>query len=381
MKQYEIRLAKPEDTQKVKAFNQRLEAAGETHHRLSIDLPFRTMAHKVNSPIKVEKFFCTDGEEIRAGIGIKRMMFKLNGSYKEVAVWSKPLSEGIINPDFRGTGRLIIDEMLRRYPLIYATGAPHAGSARVMNRAKWFSLPVPFHFMVLKPAPFLRNINYLYKNKWMEFILRTSARSGIGNAGFTLVKMVQSLCGRFPRVSNVSIEPFDKWGDWADKVWERSKDDYSLIGDRSYLALDSLYPQGNEQLLKICFKAADTKSVLGWAVITLAKLKNSKYFGNMTLAAIVDMLATSENVDSVVSGAVVAARKADADLLVVNHTDCRWNTAFKRAGMLPWKTNHYLWLSSGLKKEYKPINKDVTNRFYFTRGDGHGPTSLWMADY
>jgi hypothetical protein len=380
MSRYKIRLARPEDTQKVNAFNQRMLEAGETHHRISLDLPFRTMKHDKNSPITVERFFCIDGGEIRGEIGIKRMMFWVNDGFKEVAVWSKPLSEGIINPSFRGTGKMIVNEMLRRYPLIYATGAPGAGSARLMDRAGWFSLPIPFHFYVLKSYPFFRNINILRIRKWNKILLDLCAFSGMGVMIIRILRLIQRLSMCYPNVKNLEIERFDRWRNWADDVWDIAHNEYSLIGDRSSAALQSLYPEGHKHLIKLRFKSTCTNLIVGWAVITFTKLKNHKYFGNMKLTAIVDMLALPDNEYSVASGAIVAARQANADLLIVNHSAYCWNSAFKRTGMLPWKTNHYLWLSPKLEHRFRPID-DYTDRFYFTRGDGHGPTSLWMADY
>jgi hypothetical protein len=87
-----------------------------------------------------------------------------------------------------------------------------------------------------------------------------------------------------------------------------------------------------------------------------------------------------EDAYAVVSGAVVAAQQAKADLMVTNHSDGRWNEAFERAGMLPWKTNFSLFLSPMLRERFEPM-EDYASEFFFTRGDGHGPTSLWMVDY
>jgi hypothetical protein len=152
-----------------------------------------------------------------------------------------------------------------------------------------------------------------------------------------------------------------------------------LIGDRSKAALQSLYPDGHENLIKLHISARDTGRLLGWAVITVSQLKSHRYFGDMRLGAIVDMLAAPEDAYRVLSGAVAAVQQSGADLVVSNHSDRRWNEAFERAGMLQWKTNFHLFLSPKLLQRFDPI-EEYNDRFYFTRGDGHGPTQFWLVD-
>lgn len=375
MNRFAFRLASSKDAPKVEAFNKRMAAAGETYHRLSLEKPFRTMVHRQDSPITVEKLLCFDGEEVRGGINIKRMKFRVNGGFEEVTYSCYPLSEGIINPAFGMVGLMIQMEMDQRYPLRYGLGM-----VRSRHLRRGFTLPVPFHFSVLRARPFLRNIAYLRSKKWLRILIDLAAVSGVGTISLRLFSLFQHLRHRYPSVQNLTIEQFDCWGSWADDIWDKASHRYSLIGDRSRAALQTLYPEGHEHLIKLRFKSADTKRLIGWAVITASRLKNHKYFGNMVLGAMVDMLAVPEDAYSVVSGALAAARQAKADVVIVNHSDHRWNDAFKRAGMLPWKTNLTLSLSSKLKERFNPI-EDYASRFYFTRGDGHGPTSLWMADY
>jgi hypothetical protein len=375
MDQLKFGLANPGDAQKVESFNRRLEAAGETYHRLSLERPFRTMAYLENSPITVEKLFCYEGGEIRGGVTIKRMMFKINGSSEEVACFIYPLSEGIINPAYRPVWPSMLDEMDRRYPLMYTSGA-----VKTRRFVKLFSLPIPFHFAVLRASPFLRNITHLRQRKWLRVLLDLASITGLGALGLALFRQLQRLRQQYPSVKGLTVERFDTWGDWADEIWERARDKYELIGDRSMAALQSLYPAGNEHLIKLHFKTADTNRSIGWAVLTYSKLRNHKYFGDMALAALVDVLAAPEDAYSVASGALVSAKQARADLFVVNHSDMRWNEAFKLSGMIPWKTNFHLFLSHKLKERFDPL-EDFAGRLFFTRGDGHGPTSLWMTDY
>ena len=371
---FHFRIARAEDTPKVNAFNQRLVEGGETHHHLSIEPPFRTMKHSVDSPITAERLFCFEGDEIRGSINIKRMMFRINGQPEEIVYRVYPLSEGIVNPKYGMVGLMIQKEVSQRYPLRYRLGAgkmSHDGS---------YVLPVPFHFTVFRAGSSLHNMMYLRKRKWMNILLDLAAFSGVGGVVLQCFTPLKGLRRRYPDIQNFNIERFDTWGDWADEIWEAARDSYSLIGDRSKAALQTLYPEGNEHLIKLRFATADTKRLVGWAIITASKMKNHHFFGNMVLGAIVDMMALPEDAYAIASGALIEARQSKADLVVVNHSDRRWNDAFERAGMLSWKTNFFLSLSSKLAKWFNPM-KNYVDRLYFTRGDGHGPTSLWMADY
>ena len=380
MNRLEFRLASPEDAQKVAAFNRRLAAAGESNHHLSVEKPFRTMSHTENSPITVEKLLCFEGNEVRGGVGVKRMTFQVNGRPEEVAFAVYPLSEGIINRAYGAVGLMIREELLRRYPLTYGLGAINNAPAKVRQLTGWFYSPVCFHFAVLHPYPFVRNMTYLRRKKATRILLDSAAFSALCALGFRSLNLIQQLRGRYPRARDLSIERFDEWGEWADQIWQTARDRYSLIGDRSRAALASLYPAGHAHLVKLCIREADNNRPIGWAVLTLARLKNHNYFGDMMLAGLVDMLAVPENAYAVASGALSLARQMKADLLIANHSDSRWNQAFKRAGMLSWKTNFYLSLSPELQERFDFVS-DSVDHFFFTRGDGHGPTRLWMSDY
>jgi hypothetical protein len=371
----DFRLGCARDAAKVEAFNRRMSAAGNPH-RVSLEKPFTTIAQNEGSPIVQERVFCFEGDELRGGASARRMTFLVNGRPEEVAAWMEPVSEGIINPAFAMVAPRIEREMRRRYPLIFATGALDSGAGEMMYRAGWYTRPIPFHFAVLRAHPFLRNIAHLRRRRGLKLLTDLAAASGLGAVGLALLGMVQRARGRYPRTDGLIVERVEGWGEWVDEVWERVRGQYALIGDRSSKALVSLYPAENEHLIRLRFSTADTKRLLGWAVVTASRVKDHKQFGNMVLGAIVDLLVAPEDACAVAGGTVAALRDANADLVVVNHSDRRWNEAFERVGMLPARTNHYLFLAPELKKRFSPID-ECSERFFFTRGDGHGPIHLW----
>jgi hypothetical protein len=363
------------DAPKVEAFNRRMATAG-SRYRLTLNKGFKTVADRENSPITQEKIFCFDDEEIRGGASVKRMTFRVNGSTEEVATWVAPVSEGLVNPDFAMVAPRIEREVRRRFPLIYSTGALDSPAGQMMYRGGWYTHPVPFHFAVLRASPFLRNISYLRRGRLLRVVTDVAALSGAGKVGLALLRFAQQCRGQHPDVSNVTIERVEKWGEWVDDVWESVRGKYSLIGDRSRNALEALYPSDNPHFIRLRFKRTGTDQLLGWAVVTVSKLKNHNYFGGMVLGSIIDVLALPENAYAAASGTLMSIRESGGDLVVVNHSDCRWNEAFKRAGMMSARTNHFLFLGRELEKRLRPLEENI-ERFYFTRGDGHGPMNLW----
>ena len=373
MKELSFRLAGSRDAAQVEAFNGRISAA--THHRLSLERPFTTIAQTEGSPVIQERVFCFDGDELRGAASARRMTFLVDGSPEEVATWMAPVSEGIVNPAYASVALWIVREMLRRYPLLYVTSS-REGLGEMMYRTGWFMRPIPFHFAVLRPNQLLRNIAYLRRKRGLRILTDLAAVSGLGTIGFTLLDLLQRARGRYPRTDGLIVERVDGWGEWVDDVWERARGKYTLIGDRSSKALASLYPTENEHFIRLRFSTADRRRLLGWAVVTASRVKDHNHFGNMVLGAIVDLLADPEDARAVAGGAVAALRDANADVVVVNHSDRRWNEAFELAGMLPARTNHYLFLVPALKQRFSPID-ECAERFFFTRGDGHGPMHLW----
>ncbi len=375
MSGYEFRPARTEDAAAVAAFNARLAAAGQPH-RLSVEHAFGALSAPPGSPVALTRYLCLVDGQVRGGVSVREQMFRVRGEAAPIAFYGYPLSEGIINPDFGMVGLMIHKEIIRRHPLLYGlgVGSLEAPVAKLMIGTGWASQPVPFHFAVLRPRPFLRNLAYLRVRRGVPALLDFLAFSGLGNVGLGLLRLAQAARGRRPDCRGLTIEPFETWAGWADAVWAAAADRYTLIGDRSAAALTALYPAGHPRMRKIRITAGDR--TLGWAVFSAAPVRGHNYFGDMTLGALIDMLAAPEDAHAVVSAALSAVRAAGADGLVVNHAAAAWNTAFRRAGLLGGPTNSFLFLAPGLRKRLAPL-ESVSAGFFFARGDGDGPVHLW----
>jgi hypothetical protein len=274
-------------------------------------------------------------------------------------------------------GLSIQKEVCRRFPLVYGLGVGDLKQpvARLMMATGWSHFEVPFHFSVFRAGPFLRNYAPLRSSRLRRVSAGVADRTGLGAAGLRLLSLAQSLRGRRPSTKGLTVDVIDDWGEWADELWDRQGRHYSLVGERTSRVLGALYPRDNPRFTRLRVSGRGGE-VLGWAVVTVNSLRRHHYFGDARLGAIVDMFGAPGDARAIAGAATEAVRRMGADLLIVNQTHATWNAAFRQSGLLPWKTNWFLFLSPALTKLVGRQNTGAGS-FFFTRGDGDGPINLW----
>jgi len=369
--------AQPEDAAAVAAFNERMRAAG-ANHRLTTGRPFRDYVVKDGSPVTLERYFVWVDDILRGGVVVKRLPFWLAGNGPvEVAFYGYPVSEGVANPEFGFLGLMIQKFVTQRYPLVYGlgTGGLHLPVAKLMVATGWQAQPVPFRFLVFRAGAFLREIEFIRRRHGVVRLLADmAAATGLGAAGLGLFRFAQSLAGRRLRTEGFRSEPVNTWSAWADEIWQGARESYALIGDRSCAALATLYPDAHPHLRRLRVVNA-AGQVAGWAVIIVARQRESRYFGNLCLGTLVDCLARPGLEVAVVSAALREMKQAGADLAVTNLSAAEFVRACDRVGMSSGPSNFFLFLSPGLRKRLAPV-LDAGRSPFFTRGDGDGPIHL-----
>lgn len=370
--------ARPEDAAAVAAFNERMRAAG-ADHKLTADRPYRDYAIGPGSPVIVERYFVWVDDILRGGVVVKRLPFWTAGQgATEVAFFGHPVSEGVANPEFGFLGLMIQKFVMRRYPLVYGlgTGGLDLPVARLMVATGWQAQPVPFRFLVFRAGVFLREIEFLRRRHGVvRRVADMAVATGLGALGLGLFRFAQSLAGRRLRPQGFRCEPANAWGAWADDIWQSARESYALIGDRSSATLATLYPDGHSHLRRLRVVNA-AGQVAGWAVIIVARQRDSRYFGNLCLGTLVDCLAVPGRETAVVSVALDCLRRAGADLAVANLSAAEWVRACDRVGMLKGPSNYYLFLSPALQRRLA-AEPARSRSCFFTRGDGDGPIHLW----
>jgi hypothetical protein len=252
-------------------------------------------------------------------------------------------------------------DALAREPRLYALGMGGWDKPlpQMLKRLGWRACDVPFHFKVLRPSRFLRNIRVVRTSPLRRFALDAAALTGGGWIGM-------KVAGHGKRVALQQHQIARHFDDWADSIWEASRDSYALIADRGAATLDSLYPAGETRFHRV---RADG----GWAVVLDSQMRGHKQFGEMRVGSIVDCLATPGAAGGVIGAATGMLEKRGVDLIVSNQLHHAWSSALEKAGFRKGPSNFLLALSPALAA----VAGDAPDHdLHFNRGDGDGPIHL-----
>jgi hypothetical protein len=370
----ELRAARDADAAAIKAFNHRMAARGSAY-RIGLGRPFRDIRLEPGTPIGLERVLCIVDGEVRGGASVKRIPFWVDGQLREVATWIAPITEGAVDPSYALLALRMERAIRQRYGPMYSTGALRSPGGELMHRAGWRTLEIPFHFWIVRAGSFLRNIKMLRRNRPARLALDLLAATGAGSVGLAALSITQRVLGRYPKAHDVQWSALGEWDERVDRLWADARDHYALIGERSSTVLRALYPasDGRFQRLQIVLKGEER--LVGWLVLMLSHLRDHHHFGSMTVCTMLDMLAAPSDAAAVLAAGLRASRRAGADLVVLHHSDRRWNTAARRVGMLPGPTNHHLFCGPELERALPGFDERAES-LYFTRGDGHGPMHL-----
>src|SRR5262249_20781297 len=153
--------------------------------------------------------------------------------------------EGLIDRRYAMLGLRLLRDALAREPRLYALGM--GGFARplpqMLKSLGWRMCAVPFHFKVVHPFRFLREIRALRTTPARRLILDAAAYTGAGWLGLWLM-------GHARRVRRARCETAPAFSEWADTVWDGSRQDYAMLAARNSRTLDALYPPDDARFLR-----------------------------------------------------------------------------------------------------------------------------------
>src|SRR3989441_4743462 len=152
----------PQHVAAVRAFNQRLGAGG-----ISWRFPERWVPDWLpnvdGARVYQEFFLLLEGEDVRGAYALKHQDVSLSGEIQRVGSFYLPLSEGVINPAYGLVASRLLQDAMRRVPLLYSVGMGGRGT-QVVRLVRAIGLPmqvVPFYFKVRHGSRFLREVRYL----------------------------------------------------------------------------------------------------------------------------------------------------------------------------------------------------------------------------
>ena len=368
----------PEHAQRIADFNRRMDAGGSSQH-LSLGQSFSKIARTAESPIRIHSFVLCMGDDIRGGVNVKVMPFRVAGETRDIAFYNRPLSEGIVDDRFAMVGTMIHKLTQRQFPEIYGlgVGSRQEPVARLMTATGWSCDEVPFHFGVLAAAPFLRETRRLHTSAARSTLVRVLAATGLGALGLGFWRASLALGGRRPRVRGLELSSEESWGSWADDCWTSNRDRYGFVGERSRRVLEALFPAGGAsgappfRRVRVRRGGRD----VGWAVTLHAQLDGHNHFGSLRLGSIIDAFGAPEDAVFVVSAAL-RDLEGRCDLVVANFGHEAWSRACRRVGLQAGPSNFLLFLSKSLQ-QVVPCEHDILRKVFVTRGDGDGPANLY----
>ena len=356
----------------VRAFNDRMRAAHATSDCLLPDQP--NNSHTLSMPpraIDWTKFVAVDNDdEVRGGFLLMTQPGWLNGELVSVANYQGPLSEGVVDPRYGMVGMHMLGYVQKHWPLTFAVGMGGADRplSRLLEAAGWQLRPVPFLFHVVQASRVLRELRVLQQRPAVRLAARAGARTGVGAIGAAALQhraWTSSFGAR-----DLRLERIERWDDWADVLWERTRESASFSVVRDRATLECLYPLDDPKYFAyLLYKRAE---IAGWAVALDTQMHEHSYFGNLRVATLLDVMALPEVAAPFVSQLRRQLAAGGADLIVTNQSHERWLGAFRRAGFLSGPSNYLLAMSPPLSRAIG----DQTDRVHITRGDGDGRVHL-----
>lgn len=358
----------------VKAFNRRMAASG-LHwgwYETPVDrwLPTREGARTWREHyLAIE-----DGVEVRGGYALKPHEWSVRGATHVVTDWQGPITEGAYNRRYNTLGLRLIREMLRQYPLLYSWG--HGGLEQpllvMLEKLGWLIHRTPFCLRVLRPVRFLRRNAYLRGTRARRLALDVAAFSGAGSIGFRALQTLQLL--RTSRSAEARATEFQVFEDWADDLWKRTHERYSVIALRDAATMNRLLPESGwpaARKLRVTRGAA----TVGWAVVMDTQMEDDRRFGNLRVGSIVDALASPADAEAVVGAAFRFLLGRGVDIVISNQAHPAWVAGFAAHGFLILSGRRAFAASPELQRAMEPF-AETRLGLHLTNMDGHGPMRL-----
>lgn len=364
-----IREALLDDAESIRQFNSRLEKAGVTFAFPASSSELMQKEPGAETPHQVA-YILSDGPAIRGAYVLKTEQVFVDGQKFAVGNYQLPLSEGIVDRKYAMVGVQLIKDALSRQPKLYCLGMGNTARPlpRLLSKLGWTVSKVPFLFRIENARAFTKEIRWLRQRTDLRFLLDLARHTG------TLAAMIGM--GRAQRrlfaasaAADESFAEVTEFDEEIDQLFFNVRAEYGLMCDRRAAAMRARLPADEPKLLRMLLRRSG--KLAGWAVVSISQLSNHTQFGNMKLGCLVDGLAASADVGSLVAQACRRLEQAQCDLLVSNQTHPVWIAALRKQGFFQGPSNFILALSPPLAAQQTEVAPA-----HFNRADGDGPINL-----
>lgn len=367
------------DIPAVKRFNQRFRDANSdfifSESNVSSEFP-----KDGQTKLHCEYFLAKDETgEVRGAYYVKNEEYYINGKNVEIVYWQYPLSEGVIDKKYTHVGASILHDLEQRRKLVFVLGLGgfQHPIARMLKIRGWYMYVVPFYFLIINARAFFSEFEYLNalkKSLGPKVILGVVKFFGLLHFFIFLTRIYSTIYRfiNFKRYNGIKVEIVEEFSLFADELWEKNKNCYSIVAKRDSAFLNKVYPKTVLKFHRL--KIMQKEICIGWTVLLCTKMENDKYFGNLKVGTLVDAFSKPEYSEVLINKSVEYLRKLNADLIVTNHANINWGTRFIKNGFIKGPSNFIFACSKGIEEFYKN-DVDFENGFLM-RGDGEGPSHL-----
>src|SRR5438552_9410343 len=271
-------------TEAVDAFNRRMLAGG-----LECELRFPEQPEPISNAgpkdaLSREYFLAVEGSYVRGAYFLTHEHWSAGKQRLEVANFRLPLSEGFVNPKYRGTGQRLLSHALGRSPLLYCLGLGERTRPlpRMLSGQNWRVEKTAFYFLCVHPGEVLQKLTWLRANAGVlkQFMMDVATRCG-GASGIAALQHVRK---RAPGCEIAAGEVAD-FGSAADEVWNCASGDYSLLADRRNNILRVRYPSHDNRFRRLIVNS--NSEVCGWVVVLATAMQNHRHFGSLKVGTVV----------------------------------------------------------------------------------------------
>jgi hypothetical protein len=358
------------DVAAVLAFNSRLTAGGaDPAFRMEESSRALWIPPDGAGSLPYQEFFLAwDDDVVRGGYALKRQNFWLAGEERTVGFFRAPLSEGIIDKKYATIGGLLLRDALQREPLLFSLGMgnPERPLPRMLRGLRWTFEPVDFLFRAARPGRVLRGLRAVRTTAVRRLAMDVAAWTGMASVAFRVRQ------GALPAGEGGAFtERFSPAE--LDTLWNSARGAYSFSAVRDASVVERLYPASDERFLRL--EVREQGRLTGWAVMLDTAMRDDKYFGNLRVGTLIDMLAEPGREARVAAAATRWLTGRGVDLLISNCAHHGWADALRGCGWRNGPTNFYLAFSPKLAKLLDPWDANRPG-VHLMRGDGDGPIHL-----
>jgi hypothetical protein len=351
----------------VRDFNQRMR---EGHAASDFLLPSAPEPPRTapGDSIQGSRYVVLDGDFVRGGLLAMEQPGWLNGQTTRALNFQSPLSEGIVNPKYSIVAMQMVKFMQKQADAVFMVGmgAIDRPLPKLLLASGWSVRPVPFLFRVHRAGKFLSQLQMLRVSATKRIVAQVARFSGLGALALGIKQ-------RRRTAAEGTIRQVPEWGDWADDIWQASRDNCTFAVARDRYTLESLYPTIDQRTRILLIERGGQP--VGWSVCFNAALTNHRHFGTLRVGSVLDCLAPPDamTTTAILTDGELAAQ--GADLVLLNHSHAGWNEAFRAAGFLSGPSNYMLAMSKKLTEALRST-RDGEGRVHITRGDGDGRIHL-----